>query len=68
MLIEAAARLTRQPRPPLITRYATWLMGRFLSYSTEKAETKLGWTPAYGYAESIERSVRWYDDPSRKAT
>jgi 2-alkyl-3-oxoalkanoate reductase len=59
-LIEAIARLRGRKRPPLITRYATWLMGRSLSYSTAKAETKLGWKPAVGNRESIERSVRWF--------
>ena len=59
-LLEAHGRLTRRPRPPLITRYATWLMGRNLEYSTAKAETRLGWDPALDYRESIERSVRWY--------
>ncbi len=60
--IEAAYRLIRRRRPPVITRYATWLMGRDLSYSTAKAETRLGWRPAVGYRESIERTVRWYLD------
>jgi nucleoside-diphosphate-sugar epimerase len=59
-LLEAHGRLTGRPRPPLITRYATWLMGRYLSYSTEKARTRLGWEPALSYRESIARSVRWY--------
>ena len=60
LALEAVARARRQKKPPLITRYATWLMGRNLSYSTAKAETKLGWKPALDYPESIERSVRWY--------
>ncbi len=59
-LIEATARLRGRKRPPLITRYATWLMGRSVSYSTLKAETKLGWSPAVGNRESIDRSVRWF--------
>ena len=59
-LLEAYGRLTRRARPPLITRYATWLMGRNLEYSTAKAESRLGWRPGLTYAESIERSVRWY--------
>lgn len=61
-LLEAAGRLSRSPRPPLITRYATWLMGRNLSYSTEKARAKLGWAPAFSYRESIEKTVRWFLD------
>ena len=61
-IIEAIFRLARRRRPPFITRYATWLMGRDLSYSTAKAEAKLGWRPAVGYRESIERTVGWYLD------
>lgn len=59
-LLEAQARLRRRKSPPLITRYATWLMGRQLSYSTAKARRKLGWEPSLSYRESIERTVRWY--------
>ena len=33
----------------MITRYATWLMGRDLAYSTAKARTQLGWTAALTY-------------------
>jgi nucleoside-diphosphate-sugar epimerase len=59
-LLEAWGRLTRRVDPPLITRYATWLMGRNISYSTAKARDELGWSPALGYRESIERTVHWY--------
>lgn len=58
--IEAIARARGRKRPPMITRYATWLMGRDLAYSTAKAQARLGWTPAIGNRESIERSVRWF--------
>jgi 2-alkyl-3-oxoalkanoate reductase len=59
-LLEAHGRLTGRVRPPLISRYATWLMGRYLDYSTAKARERLGWTPAPSYRESIARTVRWY--------
>lgn len=59
-VLEAAGRLLGRSRPPLITRYATWLMGRYLSYCTQKARTKLGWVPSLTYREAIERTVRWY--------
>jgi 2-alkyl-3-oxoalkanoate reductase len=67
-LIEAIARTRGRQSPPLITRYATWLMGRELSYSTAKAEAKLGWKPAVGNRESIGRSVRWFleDEEARQ--
>ncbi|HWE35545.1 MAG TPA: NAD-dependent epimerase/dehydratase family protein [Isosphaeraceae bacterium] len=58
--LEALGRLSRRKRPPLITRYATWLMGRDLSYSTVKARERLGWSPALDYRASIDRTVRWY--------
>jgi nucleoside-diphosphate-sugar epimerase len=65
-VIEAIGRTRGRKRPPLITRYATWLMGRYLSYSTAKAETKLGWRPAVGNRESIEKSVRWFLENEKK--
>jgi nucleoside-diphosphate-sugar epimerase len=67
-LLEAQGRLTRRVRPPLISRYATWLMGRHLDYSTAKAQSRLGWTPSPSYPESIERTVRWYLDHAAGAT
>ena len=57
---EAVGKLRNQKKPPLITRYATWLMGRRVAYSTAKAEARLGWRPALGNAKSIEQSVAWY--------
>ncbi len=65
-VLEAVYRTAQSRRPPLITRYATWLMGRSLSYSTEKAHAKLGWHPALGYRESIERSVEWFRAESER--
>jgi nucleoside-diphosphate-sugar epimerase len=59
-LLEAHGRLTRRASPPLISRYATWLMGRKLAYSTAKAQARLGWTPSPSYRESIARTVHWY--------
>lgn len=60
--LEGFGRLRRSPRPPLITRYGTWLLGRYIEYSTRKAETRLGWRPTLTYRESIARTVRWYLD------
>jgi 2-alkyl-3-oxoalkanoate reductase len=67
-LLEAKGRLFRQARPPWVTRYATWLMGRQLEYSTEKARRKLGWEPDLTYPESIERTVRWLVEHERSGT
>jgi nucleoside-diphosphate-sugar epimerase len=65
--LELRERLLRAKKPPRVTRYGAWLLGRHLEYSTEKARARLGWTPALSYHESIERSVRWFldDEPAR---
>jgi nucleoside-diphosphate-sugar epimerase len=60
-LFEVKGRLTRSERPPWVTRYAAWLMGRELEYSTEKARTRLGWEPGISYRDAIERTIRWLD-------
>ncbi len=61
-LLELRDRLLLRTRPPRVTRYGAWLLGRHLEYSTEKARSRLGWQPAIGYAESIERTLRWFRD------
>jgi len=58
MIYEIGGRLRGRPTPPRVTRYGAWLLGRRLSYSTEKARAKLGWAPSPSYAESIGRTVR----------
>jgi nucleoside-diphosphate-sugar epimerase len=59
-VLEMRGRLLRQAKPPRVTRYGAWLLGRRLSYSTEKARTRLGWRPAIDYRESIERTIAWF--------
>ncbi len=59
-VLEAHGRMTKRVRPPLISRYSTWLLGRYLEYSTAKAESRLGWSPTITYEESIGRTVQWY--------
>jgi nucleoside-diphosphate-sugar epimerase len=61
-LLEMEGRLLMRSRPPRVTRYGAWLLGRHLEYSTEKAHARLGWQPSAGYKESIERTLRWFQD------
>ena len=65
--LEIRERLLLSKKPPRVTRYGAWLLGRYLEYSTEKARTKLGWAPALTYRESLERTIRWFmdDEPAR---
>jgi nucleoside-diphosphate-sugar epimerase len=64
-LLEIRDRLLMRERPPRITRYGAWLLGRHLEYSTEKARSRLGWQPAIGYGPSIERTIKWFLDQER---
>jgi nucleoside-diphosphate-sugar epimerase len=65
-LLETQNRLLMRPYPPRVTRYGAWLLGRSLSYSTEKARAELGWRPGIGYAESLGRAIRWYVERERE--
>jgi nucleoside-diphosphate-sugar epimerase len=58
-LMELFGHALGRKRPPLVTRYAVWLMGRRCFFSCDKARRELGWQPTVGYDEGIERSVRW---------
>lgn len=59
-VLEVIGHLTRSPRPPFITRYAVWLMGRRSYFSAEKARRVLGWKPAITYEVGVPLTVRWY--------
>jgi nucleoside-diphosphate-sugar epimerase len=59
-LLELRDRMLRRSRPPRVTRYGAWLLGRHLEYSTEKARVRLGWEPETTYPESIARTVEWF--------
>jgi 2-alkyl-3-oxoalkanoate reductase len=62
--LECVYRTCRFRRPPFITRYAAWLLGRQSVYSTEKAQRELGWQPRIGYQEGIAKTVAWYREAS----
>jgi nucleoside-diphosphate-sugar epimerase len=66
--LEMQDRLLGRARPPRVTRYGAWLLGRHLEYSTEKARSRLGWRPALDYRESIERTIRWFRAHEAAAT
>lgn len=64
-LLELQNRLMLRSRPPRVTRYGAWLLGRSLEYSTEKARARLGWQPETGYPESIDRTIQWFLEQER---
>ena len=59
-IMEVLWKLFHSKKPPLVTRYAAWLMGRKVYFSIEKAQKELGWEPAVSYEEGIRRTVEWY--------
>jgi nucleoside-diphosphate-sugar epimerase len=58
-LMEIVGHALRSKKPPLVTRYAVWLMGRRCFFSCEKARRELNWQPTVGYEEGIRKSVQW---------
>jgi nucleoside-diphosphate-sugar epimerase len=65
-LLELQDRMLGRSRPPRVTRYSAWLLGRHLGYSNEKARIRLGWEPEISYRDSIEQTVRWFLDRERE--
>lgn len=59
-LLEATYRALKMRKPPFITRYAAWLLGRHTIYSTLKAQRELCWQPRVGYKEGISATVKWF--------
>jgi len=47
-------------KPPLVTRYSAWLIGRRCFFECEKIRTELGWKPSITYDVGIPAAVAWY--------
>ncbi|MFQ6048109.1 MAG: NAD-dependent epimerase/dehydratase family protein [Phycisphaerae bacterium] len=58
--LECLGHLLGSQRPPMITRYAVWLMGRRCFFETKKARQQLGWRPTVSYERGIPLTVRWF--------
>ncbi len=67
LVFEIIGHLFGQKKPPLVTRYSVWLMGRRCFFSAEKARKELGWKSTIGYKEGIPAAVRWYLQESQGA-
>jgi nucleoside-diphosphate-sugar epimerase len=61
LLLECLGHLFRWQKPPFVTRYAVWLMGRRSFFATQKARQVLGWQPSVTYEEGVPRTVKWYE-------
>lgn len=58
--LEVVGHLFRLKKPPLITRYSAWLMGRRCFFECEKIKTELGWNSSTPYDVGIPAAVEWY--------
>lgn len=71
-LMECFGHLFKTKKPPLVTRYAVWLMGRDTFFSADKARRELGWNSTVGYKEGIPATIRWFEQsnhrPARSAS
>jgi len=61
-MMELWGHMVGKKKPPLVTRYSVWLIGRKCFFSAEKARRELDWQPTVGYEEGIEQSVKWAVD------
>lgn len=59
-LCEVIGRALRSKKPPMITRYSVWLLGRDVFFSTAKAREQLGWKSRVSYDEGIGKTAAWY--------
>ncbi len=67
LVLECIGHATNSPKPPFITRYAVWLMGRRSFFSAEKARRELGWKSNVSYEVGVPRTIQWYLDRERPA-
>jgi nucleoside-diphosphate-sugar epimerase len=58
-LMEFFGHALGRKKPPLVTRYSVWLIGRKCFFSSEKARRELGWQVTVGYDEGIALAVDW---------
>ncbi|MCP4593170.1 MAG: NAD-dependent epimerase/dehydratase family protein [bacterium] len=59
-LFECMGHALRTRKPPLVTRYAVWLIGRRSFFETQKAREQLGWSSTISYDEGIPAAVQAY--------
>jgi len=58
-ILECIWHALRIKTPPMVTRYAVWLMGLRCFFSAEKARKELGWVSTVSYSEGVKKTVAW---------
>jgi 2-alkyl-3-oxoalkanoate reductase len=59
-LLECLGHALQRKKPPFVTRYAVWLMGRRSYFSADKARRVLGWKPTVTYDVGVPMTVQWF--------
>ncbi|MHC5111477.1 MAG: NAD-dependent epimerase/dehydratase family protein [Planctomycetota bacterium] len=57
-LMECFGHLFKTRKPPLVTRYAVWLIGRVCFFECKKVKEQLGWSSSISYEEGVPAAVR----------
>jgi nucleoside-diphosphate-sugar epimerase len=57
-VFECLYRLFRSKKPPIVTRYSVWLIGRRCFFETKKARDQLGWKSRITYEDGIPAAVQ----------
>lgn len=63
--LELFGRAVGMKRPPMVTRYSVWLIGRHSFFETKKARVQLGWKPTVTYDQGIPMTVKWFLEQER---
>ncbi len=58
-VLECIGHLFKLKKPPMITRYAVWLMGRRCFFSADKARKMLNWQPTVSYPQGVQKTIAW---------
>jgi nucleoside-diphosphate-sugar epimerase len=67
-LLELIGHTFNLKKPPMVTRYAVWLMGRRCFFSAEKARRELGWQSTVPYEEGVRKTVAWLKEQEAQRT
>ena len=65
-VLECVYHALRIKTPPMVTRYAVWLMGRRCFFSAEKARKQLGWKSTVPYEEGVKKTIAWLREQEAK--
>ncbi len=60
LILECVGHAFRVKKPPLVTRYSAWLLGRKCFFECTKAREQLGWTSTISYRDGIPAAVKDY--------